>query len=240
MARGKSLISLLNDLRAETRRSQNPAHNTQVRDYQVELLQRTQEWLWHDFDWPHLRVRRTITLQNGQRYYAVPEDLDIDRIEKIEVRYGQVWIPVHAGIDAAHYAAHDSDLDIRSWPVRRWRIHEGEQIEFWPIPDSNTDTVTLEGQIRVTGIRKLRQFIADGDLADLDNRLIVLYAAADMLQASGAKDAPMKMNQANKLYAKLRGQLTPRRKFRMFGEIDETRKPLRGPPTVYYRTVDES
>ena len=41
MARGKTLLKLLNDLRHEARLSQNPAHNAQVRDSQVATLQRT-------------------------------------------------------------------------------------------------------------------------------------------------------------------------------------------------------
>lgn len=236
MARGKTLSSLLNDLRAETRRSQNVAHNTQAREAQVELLQRTQERLWHDFDWPHLRVRREIELQAGQRYYQPPEDLDIDRIEKLEVRYAETWLRLDPGIDSRHYAQWDSDLGFRSWPVRRWRIEEDEQIELWPIPDSDTDSVSLEGTLRATGIRKLRPLIDNNDVADLDNRLIVLYAAAEVLAADGAKDAQLKLTQANNLYSRIRGQLTPRRSFRMFGEDVQSRKPLRGPPTVYYRT----
>ena len=35
-----------------------------------------------------------------------------------------------AGIDEEHYFAHDSELDQRCSPARRWRISEGEQIEI--------------------------------------------------------------------------------------------------------------
>ena len=38
-----------------------------------------------------------------------------------------------------------------------------------------------------------------------------------MLAAGGAKDAQLKLDQANALYTKLRGSLTPRKQFRMFG-----------------------
>jgi hypothetical protein len=241
MARGSTLINLLTKFRSEAKVSSNPAHNNQVRDSQVNLLQRVQEWLWEDFTWPHLRVERTFPLEAGQRYFDVPEDLDIDRIEKIEIKDCGTWRRLDAGIDGCHYTAFDSALDERSWPVQRWKIsegaaEEGEQIEVWPIPDQDGDATTLDGYVKVTGIRRLKPLVADGDRADLDDRLITLYAASEELAGSNAKLSQLKLAQANKLYAKLRSGLTPRRKFKMFSDSD---KPpiLRGPPSIYYRTV---
>lgn len=245
MARYKTLGELLTELRARTRRSLNPAHNSQARDAQVEMLQVTQEWLWEDFTWPHLRVHRDISLQDGQRYYDMPEDLDIDRIEKIEIRDGNRWLEVKYGIEAHHYTTYDSDLDQRTWPVLRWVIAEGalgdkEQIEVWPIPDRNADAETLDATLRVWGVRKLAPLVADSDRADLDSRLIVGYAAAEMLAAAGAKDATLKLSQAKKLDAKLRGGMVPRRRTKILGTGEKHESLLRGPPTVYYRVVDPS
>ncbi len=223
MARGSTLTKLLDDLRAECRLSLNVAHNNQNRDTQIKALQRKQEWFWNDFAWPHLRVERTIPLQNGQRFYDMPSDLDIDRIQKIEVRDAGVYCPLQWGIEAEHLAAYDSELDSRSSPAQRVRISEGEQLEVWPIPDADADPVSLEGNIRVTGIRRLNPLVADDDTADLDDRLLVLHCAAEYLAATGAKDAQVKMDQANALYLKLRGGLMPRRVFDMFGRGENTR-----------------
>ncbi len=234
MARGKTLLSLLDDFRAECKLSLNPAHNAQVRDSQVKQLVHTQEWLWEDFAWPHLRVERTFALAAGQRYYSVPEDLDISRIVKIEVKFGGRWLPLTVGVGAEQYSLYDSDIDERSWPIERWRIAEDEQIEFWPIGTDNGNAADLEGYIKITGIRYLRPLVEEADVADLDNRLITLYAAASAI--TDTKEAQKKLNQANKLYARIRSGLMPRRKFRMFGKQDDRRK-LRGPPTVYYRVV---
>lgn len=236
--RGKSLVSLLNSLRGEARLSLNPAHNAQVRDSHVQLLQRTQEWLWEDFNWPHLRVERDIPLAAGQRYYDMPEDLAVDRIEMIELRYNGRWMKLSYGIEPQHYVQYDSDLAVRGYPVERWRLTEDEQIEVHPISDSDAVTATLEGTLRITGIRNLNPLVADDDTADLDNRLLTMYAAAELLAASGAKDAQLKLSQANKLYAKLRSALTDRTPFKMFGQAEEKRSPLRGPPSIYYRVED--
>ncbi len=237
MARGTTLTKLLDDYRAACRLSLNAAHNNQVRDTQVKELQRKQEWFWNDFDWPHLRVDRFINLQAGQRFYdlntavnaagTVTNDLVIDRIQTVSVRVSGVYVPLDPGIDDGHFAAHDSELDERASPAHRWRISEGEQIEIWPIPDENADATTLEGRLRITGIRKLRNLIEDGDVADIDDQILVKSAAADYLAATGAKDAQLKLDQASRLYAKARGKLMPRRRFKMFGPDEPSqRRPI--------------
>lgn len=220
MSRGKTLVALLTQYRSEIRASVNPAHNNQVRDTQVELLQRTQEILWEDYNWPHLRIEREYAGAAGQRLYDFGTDFDIDRIEQIYFKDGGEWHPLTAGIGPQQYAVHDSDLDQRSFPVRRWRIYEGEQVEIWPTSDQDGEADTLNGYFKVKGIRKLSPLVEDDDTADLDDRMIVLFAAAETLGASGAKDAARKLELANRRYKKLTGNLTPRRKFSMFGIHD--------------------
>jgi hypothetical protein len=235
MARGLTLVKLLDDFRSEVKASLNPAHNNQVRDKQVAFLRSTQEWLWEDYTWPHLRATRNYLLQAGQYLYDISADFDIDRIEKIEVKVNGRWLPLHPGIDASHYAAHDTELDQRSSPTRRWKIAENEQIEVWPIPDTNGVLATLEGYIKVTGIRKLRPLVADTDRCDLDGQLIVLYAAAKQLGAS--VEGKFALNLANKLLARQKSNLTPRRQFKMFGigRVEGPHRPFVGhykPPSV--------
>lgn len=220
MARGSPLIDVLNMFRAESRISANAAHNALEREKQVNLLQRKQEWLWRDHDWPHLRVDRFIELQDGQRFYDLPADLDIDRIQKVAVWRDRAYCELCVGIDDAQYTVYNSELDERSWPPRNWKISEDEMIEIWPVPDQTFDPVTLEGRMRVTGIRKLRPFVHDEDRADIDDRLIALHAAAEYLAALGAQDAQLKMDQAAQLYSKLRGQLQPAKKVKLFGATD--------------------
>lgn len=220
MARGTTLVKLLDDLRAEARLSMNPAHNTQTRPVHVKLLQRIQSRLWDDFDWPHLRIQRQVQVQKGQRYYDVPAEMSLDRIEKIEVFTNGRWVPLSPGIGAEHYAAHNSDLDDQAWPPRCWSIHEDEDIEVWPI--SNTDGVaaTLEGYLRFTGIRNLRPLVDDSDRADMDDRLLTLYGAAEILAASGGKDAGLKLEQANAIAARMRSNLTPKKRHKAFVNED--------------------
>lgn len=219
----------------EARLSANVAHNAAGRDAQVYKLQQTQHWLWQKHAWAHLRVRRTIDVQAGQRYYAPPDDLDIDRIFRIEVRYGQEWCELAPGIGSAEYSAYDSDLDIRSWPVERWQIFEDDMIELWPVPADDADPTTLEGRLRLTGIRKLRPFIADDDVCDLDGDLIVLHAAASHLAASKAEDRQLVIDKAKDLELRLVGNLSKKSTFGLFRKTQPA--PYKGAqlPRVHYR-----
>jgi hypothetical protein len=235
MARRTTLDRLLIDLRVACRISLNAAHNAQHRDAQVQALQAKQEFFWSDFAWPHLRVDRYLDLQAGQRFYSMPDDLDIDRISHISVRMDSVYQLLQPGIDECHYAAYDSELDQRSWPVRRWRISEDEQLEIWPIPDANFDATNLEGRIKITGIRNLEALNAGSDRADLDDMLLVKSCAADYLAATGAKDAQLKLDEANRLYVKLRGALMPRKKFTV-GVGTERDRIRKVPIAVYNKT----
>lgn len=212
--RGKTLVALLNDLRAECRMSLNPAHNAQVRDSQVMMLQRTQEWLWEDFNWPHLTVERQYAGSAGQRLYDFSTDFDMERIEKIEFKTGAIWHRLGVGIEARHYALFDSDLDQRGFPAQRWRVSENDETEIWPILDADGVADTKEGFFKVTGVKRLGPLVADADTADLDDRVIVLYAAAEML---GDKGGQIKLDLATKRYAKLKGHQTKNTRFQMFG-----------------------
>lgn len=227
MARNRTLEKLLTDTRAEARLSLDPAHNVQSRDSHINLIQREQERLWEDFAWPHLRVHRFIPVQAGQRYYdtdsAVMEDgttpaqqIPIDRVEMIEIKSDGQWLPMETNIRAEHYAAHDSALDERAWPPRRWKISEGEDIEIWPIPDTDAGADQY-GLLRITGIRALRPLVEAADRADLDDRLLTLYCAGAILAASGAKDANLKLEAASRHYGRLKGSLSKTSDFNMFG-----------------------
>lgn len=236
MARGTTLDKLLFDLRVACRLSINASHNVQYRDAQVQALQRKQEFYWGDFDWPHLRVDRFFNTQAGQRYYDLPTDLDVTRIQHMTFRADSIEQPLHPNIGPAQYAAYDSDLDVRSWPVQCWRITEDEEIELWPIPNVNYNPDSLEGRLRITGIRKLKPLVAESDRADLDDQLLVNSCAADYLASNGAKDAQLKLDQVNRYYAKLRGQLMPNRKFKIGQVTGDSRLVVRVPLAVFNKT----
>lgn len=231
MARGTTLGNLVNDLRSEVGHSLNSNLGSSMRDVLINSIQRVQRRLWDDYSWPFLRVRRDIDLQDGARYYDLPADMVFERIERVEFKYGDIWEPVSYGIGRDQYNQYDSDRDIRSWPIYRYDNYENNQIEVWPIPNQNIDATTGSGKLRIHGIRNLSALVEDSDTADLDDQLIVLYAAANILTRQRQADAGGKLQEANAHYMRLKARLSKSDTFVMGAETSDEYQP-KGPPRV--------
>lgn len=207
MARGTSLGTLINDLRSEVGHSLQPSLGKQTRDVLVDRIQRTQRRLWDDYSWSFLRVTRDLSISANQRYYDLPNDMVFERIERAEFKHGDTWSKLHYGIGASQYNSYDSDRGITSYPVERYDSYENNQIEIHPIPSVNSTDTTKQGMIRLHGIKNLSSLIAESDTADLDDQLIVLYAAYDILVRQRQPDAQAKLAQAQAHYARLKARL---------------------------------
>lgn len=197
MARNTQLLSLIAKLRAETGRTQTVSVGVDEVENLKVILQRVQEQLYDDYEWPHMRVQRTVALAAGQRYYDFPTDLNMDRIQDIKLNYNSVYQKIQRGITLEDYSSFDSNATVpdRSSPALKWDSRDagtGEQMEIWPIPSDNIQ------KIYFFGTKKLGNLIQESDTADLDDVLIVLYAAAEILARQGSKDAQAKLEQANK------------------------------------------
>lgn len=202
MARNVQLTSLIAQLRAETGRTQNVAINTDEVENLKEVLRRTQETLYDEHDWKHLNVQRTITLSAGDRYYDLPADLNFDRIQEVKLKYNNVYTDVTKGIGFDDYSTYDSNADTpeRSFPVLKWDIRDtgsAEQVEIWPITNQTA-------KLYMFGTKALGALIAGSDTCDLDDRLIVLFAAAEILARQKSNDAKIKLSQAEKRLATLK------------------------------------
>lgn len=236
--RGLTLNRMLDDLRAEIGHSTNVAHGLNARDSLVRTLVRTQERLWEEWDWPHLKVYREIQLLAGVRYYSVPADMTFERIfpEDTVIRYGDQWYQMDYGIDPVfQFREYDSDRGDRGWPCRRWDVAEDTDetsglvdaygmIEVWPIPSTN-------GRMKIRGVRSLNTPVDGSDRFELDGNLVVLFAAAELLARQKAVDAEAKGAQAAALFQRIKSQGSKGRRFTMGGGVPNQghRRPL-GPP----------
>lgn len=223
--RGTQLTRLVSKLRAELSRSANVSVGVDDAQILIDILQRTQETLYDDYDWPHLRVTfPKITLNAGQRYYDFPEDLNYDRIEDVAIRLNGLPIPFRRGIDFNCYAAFDSDAGVRSSPAQRWDIRsvdDKEQMEVWPIPSDSSNSVQFKG------IRKLRPLVDAADVCDIDDRLLILFAAAEILAHADSPDANIKLKAGQQLYARLKGRSAAGRATYRMGMGAPSPKPYR-------------
>lgn len=202
MARNTQLLQLLDRLRAEISHSQSPALGQNAREGLIAILQGRQERLYQDWEWPFLKVDRDVTLSAGSRTYGFPSDMNYERIKTVSYlpEPGGRWIEVKHGIGPEQFNVVNSLTGQRGSPVRRWQWYEDNTFEVWPIPATNG------GLMRFNGIRHLRPLLADGDRADLDDTLIVLYSAARILQRQKSADAGQVLEEAKSHYLKLRGQ----------------------------------
>lgn len=202
--RGQQLTRLISQLRSDLGRSSNVAVGVDDAQILTHTLQRTQETLYDDYDWPHLRIDTgALPLNAGQRYYDLPDNLNFDRIESAWLRDSGLPQPFVRGIDPSLYAAYDSEADVRSSPPQRWDIRnvdDAEQVEVWPIPSDSSCSMQF------IGIRKLRPLIDGSDVTDIDDRLIVLFAAAELLDKQEQGSGRLKLSQAQQLYTRLKGR----------------------------------
>lgn len=204
MARGTQLTTLVDMVRYECRHSSVPATGLDANDRLKHMIRRKQEELYDQYDWPHLHFRPTITLQAGQRYYDLPAGLNLEQIENVHLKESGRYRPLCRGIGFEHYNQHDSDLDERADPARAWEVvwtGTATQIEVWPIPATNGNT------IRIWGKRSLRPLVDDSDVADLDDLLIVLHVAAEILAAQKSEDAEIKAALAQQRLNVLRNRI---------------------------------
>lgn len=184
MARGTSLLRLVQMVREECGRSSSVGVGVDDLPGLKTKIKRAQEVLYDSFDWPHLRqFFDREQLSAGERYYDPSDGLNFDRIEKAVVWYSGISHPLCRGITPDDYNSYDSENDARSEPALKWDVRwtgTREQIEIWPIPSTN------DQQLQFQGIRNLRPLVNDTDVADIDDQLIVLTVAAEIL--TGKKD----------------------------------------------------
>ena len=103
---------------------------------------------------------------------------------------------------------------------------------MWPVPSANSDPTTGDGMIRLHGIKNLGGLINDSDKADLDDQLIVLYGAAEMLARQKQADSQNKLAQAQAHYSRLKARLAKSETFIIGGGEPEGLYRPRNPPLI--------
>lgn len=203
MAIGTQFSSLVIDLRAETRRSSEVSVGVDDNDNLKRSINGVYRTLAVQHTWPHLRKAfDKIPLAAGQRFYDLPAGFDQDRVTEAVAWLGSLNMPIKKGIDLDGYSFLDPATDQRSDPVLAWDTAYDPtsghiQIEFWPIPASASYFVQFVGQWTPP------RLVNDSDTCLLDDELVLLFAAARQLKAQGAKDADVKLQEAQAYLLKL-------------------------------------
>jgi hypothetical protein len=220
MAIGTQFSVLRTRLRAELRRSTDVAVGVEDVPSLDVTLNHTYSALYLQRDWAHLRKVWSLSLAAGQRYYDFPSGLEPDRVEAVSVEWASEPMDLHKGIGFEQMIEFDSDDDERFEPAMRWDVRwtgTSTQIEIWPIPSTNTQTV------RFRGIQAIARLVDDEDLCLLDDDLIVLFSAAELATGED-KETKLALAQSH-LAALTRRMRGAERPFRLGLEGPDIHKP---------------
>ena len=206
MARRRPLSDLKTMLRAEMRESTNLLHQPDWNPIAVRALSSAQRLLWMAERWKFLEFDIAVPLSAGERYHAIPAtpagipEVDIEGILKVVIQRSYTTYDLDYGIEYHHYAERDS-VAIGARPVEKWDFPErwdlrddgtAVKLELWPVLNENASDIAC----RLYFHRGLSDLALDTDLCDLDDELIVLFAAADLMSGRDAKDAQVKAAKA--------------------------------------------
>lgn len=204
MAVNTPLSELRRMLRAEVGQSLNPSQGVNAQGQYDMALDRTQKELWEAYEWPHLLYHVDMPLAQGQRYYPYSPDMRFDAILRVYVQTGGNWCLMDFGVPLSCYSQYGGENG-QSWPAKRWgnvpTVTAGVtdatgKIEIWPVP-SQAGSIRFEGQALPNNL------VADADRAVLDDTLITLFAAAEILAGQKAENAPLKLTKANQFQRRL-------------------------------------
>lgn len=213
--RNQTLGQLKADLRSELRQSSNPAVAQSSDHILLNALKKAQSWVHAAHSWPHMRSRRDILLQAGSFQYNWPAEMDYENVEEVWTKYGDRWLPVKLFTeDDETYNAYDTDQNVRTAPVLRYRILSDTQLEVWPIPSEN-GIAGGNGTLRIKGLLRPPQLSGDAVTCPFDDDLIVLVAAARCSRAK--KEREMIMQDASALMHRLSGKSSTATNFHIGG-----------------------
>ena len=195
MSLGVSFGTIINNIREEAGISTVNTSNVDHLNKIKRKLKRHYQSLLDEYDWKHLDLKvgeASKDMVAGSRYYDFPTNLNTNKITKAWFYWGNQWVPLDEGITPAEYNAKDSDLDERSDPAIKWNWRSETQFEIWPVPASADGKIAFEGQ------RAAQAYVEDDDLADLDDIMLTLYVAAELLIKASKDEAEALILQANK------------------------------------------
>lgn len=194
--RGTQFSELVIRVRDESGRDNNVSVGVDDIPALQTLINRVYSTMTLKYDWPFLRtVFDKSTVNPGQRYYDLPTNLDIERVEQVKVWFNSFAYPIERGINIEDYNLYDPDNDQRSDPVLKWdfryvEAQSADQVEVWPLPATTQ-------QLQMIGIRKITRLVNDSDVCLLDDDLIVLYCVAELCMREKLADAQGKLQAAN-------------------------------------------
>lgn len=210
MSRGSTLTVVRTLLKAELRDTQET--NTVLDTEYNYLIANKQSDLALAYDWNFLEHRWDLTCTAGTRYFTIPTTdilgltatINFEREVLAYILYSSVYEKLDYGISEREYNTLEGVNETQD-PVQRWQVVSNvnetsnpNQIEVWPVP-ATTQTLRFVGQ------RQVKTLSSDSDTADLDDRLLAFFVAADYLALRELPNAGLMLKKAQDHLMRLRG-----------------------------------
>lgn len=183
------------------------------------ILDNKQKWLATNFFWPFLKQVATVTLVPGtgdsSRYYTTPTTISFESPVKVHTFWTNAWHPVQQGVGTDEYnvfsSGDASETPEQSDPATRWDFKAGDstKIEVWPLP-TQAQTLRFSGQRPLTDLKNGGATYVTSQTLDLDDLLVVLFAAAEKLSRMKKQDAQFKLLMAQERLSRLRSSYPKR------------------------------
>ncbi len=177
------------------------------------IIDTKQQWLSSMYDWPFLENRSDVVVNASQRFPTLPTDIIFERSVDVSVAWTNVWLDVIDGIGMSEYnqlSSGDAGIPVQPQdPIQRWRFNSETAFEVWPVP-------VTQQVVRFTGQRPLTSLLTAGaydptKTLDLDDMLVMLFAAAEKLSRMKSQDSQLKLTQAQNRLNMLRASYPTRK-----------------------------
>lgn len=186
------------------------------------LIDDTQKWLASEYDWPFLRSQADIAVAGGTgdatRYPTAPTTINFERPVKVETLWSTYWHPVDFGIGTDQYnqlSSGDGGVAVKQLnPIQRWdwKTNDSTKLEIWPLP-TDAQTLRFRGQAILASLKDGSGAFDSTKTLDLDDLLVVLFAAAGKLARMRKEDSRYVLSKAearlNRLKASYPVKSTP-------------------------------
>lgn len=184
-----TLATVVEMVREEASISTNSSRGTDHLAHIQRLVKSHYTALSEEYDWEFLALKRNDSaarkvLSAGSRVYSFPASVNPLRIKKAWVKWSGVWSPLSYGIDFDSYSAYDPSDDQRVDPVMKWDFQDDDEFEVWPIPATN-GTTDGDNEVAFEGQKAIEALTATSSRLDMDDLLVSLMAAAEVLAENG-------------------------------------------------------
>ena len=187
-----------------------------------QLLAIKQKLLVAEFDFPYMEDQWDVPAPAGSRYLTLPSTdvlgqsyaMEFNRPLKVMRYYNLRYEEIEYGIGPDQYNYRNSDRGESVDPIQRWRWIQYsnpqspptvlQKFEVWPINN-------VEQTIRFYGQRALNPLVVDTDRADVEDLLLVLSVAVEILSRSKQADAPLRLQNAAKRLHQMRSAYAEQR-----------------------------